>query len=847
MKKLFLTIVTVLFNFSLFANSVDIEQAKIVGKTFLQWQNILSMDNGKRLNLAHATNFSFLRGTTTEQSSYIYIFNLEDGGFVIVSADDRIMPVLGYADKGSINFNNLPPNARYWLASYERQIEYAIEHNIQPTAEISEQWTNLFNGRLLTPAQTASVSPLLTTEWNQSPYYNILCPYDAAQNALAVTGCVATAMAQIMKYWNYPVRGTGTHSYTEAYGTLSADFANAIYDWENMPNIMDWYNVPTARQLKAVGKLMYHCGVAANMSYSPLESGAQVFANSGGHTNQYCAENAFKNFFGYKNTIRGEQRNNNETAWINLLKTELDASRPVLYCAYSQLGGHAFVCDGYNSSNYFHFNWGWGGSANGYFSINNMYGYDDSHGVLVGIEPSAGIANNYILRLNAAIVFDNNIVEYGSPVSLSVGIKNNGTDNFSGKLSANIFDGNGNFIDALSTINNVNLSAGSNQTFNFSNYTTAFVPNNYSVSIYYQSENGLDWKKISDAAIANLAIFSVEYSSDITVNSSLNTNLGNYFIQNQNGQVSVQVQNFGTNTFAGKYRLTLAHFDGTTAQEIEILNETDGLLPNATRNLVFAGNITAEAGKYVMAVSYQQDGSQTWNFAGGNSYKNPVYINVQPSYPLLADAYENNNNRGIASLLPLNFIGDNAKIIVSANIHSTDDLDFYKISLPAGDTYSVSARLYDAYNSGNEFFYTLDAAFSYSLNLGNTWAEFMDDLMLNNLIITGSKTLFFQVKPFFIAETGTYKLEINVNKNINTDIKEVFYNNNNLIIFPNPVKDNLYVETNTDTNDRIQIIDIFGKILLTADKQSMPINVSNLPKGIYILKIGGNTGKFIKQ
>jgi PKD repeat protein len=222
--------------------------------------------------------------------------------------------------------------------------------------------------------------PLTQTTWDQSPFVNALCPSGS------VTGCVATAMAQIMKYWNFPPNGTGSHSYNEqTYGTQYVDFAATTYNWPAMVTAV-------AGPCPDIATLMYSCGVSVDMSYSPSGSGAYVISAQSPVIN--CAEYAFKTYFGYDpNTVLGiEYGNYTYQAFITILKNELDNSRPMQYAGYGQ-GGHTWVCDGYDVNDFFHMNWGWGGMYNSFFDLNALNPgsstFNSNQQVIIGIQPEA--------------------------------------------------------------------------------------------------------------------------------------------------------------------------------------------------------------------------------------------------------------------------------------------------------------------------------------------------------------------------------------------------------------------------------------------------------------------------
>ena len=356
------------------ANPVDEERARQVATTFLNNNSARSVD---------LTNVSSVVGF-----SNVYVFSTEKS-FVLVAADDCVQPILGYSLTGRFDFENMPDNKRAWIQGYSDEIRYAVDNQLRASSEVAQQWQDLTEGNPNTGKATTAVAPLLQTQWNQSSPYNMLCPGGS------VTGCVATAMAQIMKYWNYPEHGIGSHSYTHAtYGELSADFQSTNYDWTHMTNT--YTNNSTETQKLAVATLMYHCGVAVNMNYSPNASGA----------GSVIVAEALRNYFNYSSEIVYHVRSDYaDNAWIAMLKNDLNLNRPIWYHGTGSGGGHAFVFDGYNSNNYFHVNWGWGGYCDEYYAINNLNPgpggigsgtngiYNDDQGAIFGIRPSECTAN----------------------------------------------------------------------------------------------------------------------------------------------------------------------------------------------------------------------------------------------------------------------------------------------------------------------------------------------------------------------------------------------------------------------------------------------------------------------
>ena len=376
-RSLAFTMFLLSFTLGVMANPVGIGRARQVATTFLN-------NNGARS--AGLTDVSAMAGF-----SNVYVFTTENS-FVLMAADDRVQPILGYSLTGRFDVENMPANKRAWIREYNYGIQYAIDNQLRASSEVAQQWQDLAEGNFDVGRAITVVAPLIQTQWDQVSPYNMLCPSNS------VTGCVATAMAQVMKYWNYPAHGIGSHSYTPyshpEYGEQFADFQSTNYDWNNMLNT--YSGSSTYIQKLAVATLMYHCGVSVDMNYSPNGSGAG---------NAIVAE-ALKTYFNYSSDVVYHGRSDyDDNTWINMLKADLNLNRPIWYCGSGSGGGHAFVFDGYNNNNYFHVNWGWGGYCDEYYSINNMNPgpggtgsgsngiYNDYQGAIFGIHPSDCTAN----------------------------------------------------------------------------------------------------------------------------------------------------------------------------------------------------------------------------------------------------------------------------------------------------------------------------------------------------------------------------------------------------------------------------------------------------------------------
>lgn len=323
-----------------------------------------------------------------------YVVNFESEGFVIVAGDDRVQPILAFSDEGAFVTENIPAHIRFFLEGYAEEIQYAMDNPKAVDETTRQQWESLLSETI--PASIDGdgdivVAPLLgNNRWNQTKYYNDLCPADAtgdpAYGGHAAVGCGALVMGQVMRYWRFPSSGTGSHSYSSSYGTLSANFGATTYHYANMPDKLTFLDHPDSC-VEAVATLLYHCGVAVNMNYGPSASVA----------NSNRIVSALSQYFCYPTTIQYIERENlSAVAWLNCLKSELDEGAPFMYGGSGSYGGHVWICDGYQDNDYFHFNWGWGGQQNGFYALTNCstYGFNSNHAIIIGIrgpELPAGI------------------------------------------------------------------------------------------------------------------------------------------------------------------------------------------------------------------------------------------------------------------------------------------------------------------------------------------------------------------------------------------------------------------------------------------------------------------------
>lgn len=290
-----------------------------------------------------------------------FVYNVGNHSFVIIAGDDAHRPVIAYSDESSFDASNIPPALTYYLDGVAECIQRLRRSVAHP--QVAAEWASLLeHGRLASSAKARGTGYFCQTLWDQSYPYNYCCPEDPnGSGGHAIVGCLATAMSQLMRFWAYPTQGIGDHCYYhEDYGQICADFGNTTYDWENMPNVLSG-NSTEAEKL-ATGTLCFHCGVTIDMGYGPDGSGGASGPIPG----------VMHDYFNYSDAIVQLSRNDFETeVWKTMVREQFDMGWPMYYGGCQDGGCHAFICDGYDDNDYFHFNLGWGGSSNGWYLIDD--------------------------------------------------------------------------------------------------------------------------------------------------------------------------------------------------------------------------------------------------------------------------------------------------------------------------------------------------------------------------------------------------------------------------------------------------------------------------------------------
>lgn len=829
------------------------DEARQVASAFLQKNPAMLMKAPAANNQLNLIYESFpdrnLSGNQNQPLYYIYNRG-ENSGFVIVSADDRANAILGYADSGSFDFENIPENFRHWLGFYEKELTML---SLKPEEKATvANFPSVINPETVNVQKTAAqanagVAPLLGgIKWNQNSPYNDLCPLlPPANTTRAATGCAATAMAQVLKYHEWPVTGTGSNSYTtHTLGiSMSVDFSATTYDWANMT---DTYTTSSLQiQKDAVATLMLHCGVAADMDY-----------NTESATNTLKVANALKSNFGFDENLQRFMRDfYTRSEWIAILKEEIDNSRPVLYSGFTTAGaGHMFVCDGYDNEDYFHFNWGWGGMSNGFFAITALNpgdigigggdgtGYNSNQHILTGIQkPNASSVPSYVLAIDSLLTHP--VAAVARNDQFSIGIHqfwNFGMNTFDGMIGLALYNTSG-LVQVLSqgaiTLNS--YTGWSSLNIDNINIPGSIPDGVYKLHVIYKANTESDWQiargRVGTPNFVKTTLSSseIQFETDNSVYPQLTQNsisvTGNLY-QNKTGRFNVNITNSG-----GEYNSNVIVYLQSTADDDIYQNVTSQPLNIATGETVdkhYYGEITVDPGEYYYLVYTDPDNNPSTNSytllgwmvvnvlaepTGEFALTMPDVMsfpdnnNVPKNNAILTSQISNSGayfeNRMIAFIFPegggssLGYIGHQNVIIdagETATVNFTGTID-----LPNG-TYWIAAYFWN----------------------GSTWVSISPteksviQFTLGNAVWTGNSNHY----------------------------------EGKLTVYPNPATEKVFVKSDIIL-DAINIFDLSGRRifnLLPRKNGEIEVSVSGFEKGIYILQTIDaenriNNMKFVKK
>jgi len=810
------------------------------------------------------TNNTSLR--SAKENVYYYVFNIDaDNGFIIVSGDERAKDVLGYSENGGFDIDNIPASFHYWLSCYQEELEQLALQPLNDSLTFFE--TANIDATRAAQSYASSISPLLgNIKWDQGAPYNNLCPNDNTAN-ISVTGCVATGMAQVMRYHKWPEQGTGSYSYTPASvgHVISANFGATTYDWENMSET--YTGSETEDQKNAVATLMYHCGVAVSMDYTSGESGA----------NSYSIPNALSTYFGYDPNMKAYVRESYTKAeWMDFIKIELNASRPVLYSGRSDGGGHLFVCDGYDSNNKFHFNWGWSGSSNGYFEITALNpsslgigggtggGYNSSQAIFTGVQKPTGAADNSsyeIIHKGALKVSESQIARNGTFTITAGTCGNFGVRPFTGKIGLMLTTESGEPVQILGQFGLGTISAGSaygvngplsipgisiNQAVSNGNYRIYFG--------YWEEGTAADNWKITETRNAAPGYVNVTVASDKITFSSPTEGLPKLTVntfevigklyEGKTGQFKISITNNGGEYLDSYIAVYMQNYSNTSVSSF-ITSDKYFIGTGETKEFTLTGTIPFAAGNpsgdnYIVALMYDPT-----NSGSGSLSSLPEIISEQP---VLAAPVVNTVKLELTSHISFPDKDNVTPSTFNLKVDLKNTADYY------------DGEVYIAYHEGNGSYRFYDyqpvilepneEKTIYFTNAPDvSFGEQSVGILYYNPL---TNTAGWIIKYGEERESAT--LAYTFKDNITTGVEEEQIKaTGNVNIYPNPATD--YISFQSDEVVKsVRIVSLTGQTVISVKPETsgtLTIPVANISSGTYIIQIETNTNirtsKFIKK
>lgn len=642
MRRILLLIGVLALCFTANSKKVSVDDARRVATNF--WNQTTKSECPKLLNVSPIIGLA---------EQYLFV-SVNNDGFVIVAADDIATPILGYSVTNGFDSESLPAHLEEWLRHYDNEIAAARDAGYLGDKSSDDEWQRLFNNIERKGPARKSVSPMITTQWDQGYPYNIKCPYDfnGASNVRSVTGCVATAMSQVLKYWNWPLKGSGSHTYTcytlsesAPTQTVSADFSSTTYSWSAMPagggnSAGDW----AVGQRNAVSTLIFHCGVSVEMKYTYSSSSS---------SSAYIP-NALKSYFGYANTVNYVHKlGYSEDNWKNLIEGEIDDGRPVLYRGEGEdgTGGHSFVCDGYDASDNFHFNWGWSGAGDGYYTTNSLTptstgtgaglgNYTYSQGAVIKITPQFQTNNTFSIS---------DYVGMGGNLTGAVGLRNSGVTAFCGYIGVAAYNGDGQLVTLLATSEQITFNGNSSRTITIDHTVESpLTPGTYTAKAVC-SLNGSSWYPVKSGynGCTTEATFTVTDGSTPVEEMSLKT-FENFSINRSSYSVgdaiigSCSIKN--TSTWAYSGLIGVAAYSQTGEIASIMTTESRNIAANSAATIQFNYTIPTnfDIGTYTVKAISSRNNGNTWQTISGSSDGTPTHLVFSIGNNSIDTAVQNN-------------------------------------------------------------------------------------------------------------------------------------------------------------------------------------------------------------
>lgn len=749
--------------------------------------------------------------TGREGFNGLYVF-AGTQGYVVVSADDSGAPLLGYSDVGTFNPDSLAPSMKAWLESYADQIYRGAEAGV------------VYRG-VKSRVTRQKVSPMLTTTWDQTSPYNNLCPLDGGVRTY--TGCVATAMAQVMNYHKWPVKGTGSNSYSWNGQTLSMDFSTVTFDWNNMPANCNAAGVTDA-QKNGVATLMKACGYAVNMDYGTVDSGASSLMMV-----KALCEN-----FGYSKGGGWARRCFYTTdEWENLVYNELTTSGPVLYDGESGSGGHQFVCDGYDGEGYFHINWGWSGMSDGYFMLSaldpesqgaggSLSGYNFNQGIAVNVHPvSSADKVTPMMCCYGNFGVESNVSKLGNTIKLQCestsgvsGFFNFGASEISGYLGIKIVsaDGTKQVYAKGPKVNNVASGSG------FSSYMlalpTTLAAGTYYVTPAFQISGSATWSDMRGLLAGVSKLRMTVNGTTVTIADvapALKISDASFVTPlyiDTNFKLTFKAANMGEGDYYGN--LAVAVYNGTTKVAVSTDNVAVDLKPGDESTFTYVGLFDSDSG-------------------------------VEPGKTYTMKLVESNTGDEVAQLGSMTFKAKTTATIsvsgltITGGTTVTDpkSIEFTgKVSCQSGffaDRLVVA--LFGTQSNYSIAMTTTDVIF---LNAGET-ADFKASMDFSQAV-TGAK---YGAAVFYDGKQKTDLVVFTVKPS--SALNEVQGASTTMTVYPNPAEDYVTVSAAGEIAE-VNVYGLSGTLVKQANGvagSEISVDVSALAPGVYVVRVRTSDGK----
>jgi len=784
MKKL-ITFLIVFSTVYLSAEQISLDKAKLVATNFLTSQNSNKQNLKSKvkafnqITLTQITQLTknnstiFKSKSTVADTSLLYIFNVNDNqGFIVISGNDVTIPVLAYAEQGKIEEGNVPDGLMFFLNNYSEQLNNLKKNPIVQSSKVKVNWANLSTGILKKVASAQnSVAPLLDSlniKWGQSGAFNYDFP-KLNDNNEAYTGCVTTAIAQLLKFWSLPKNGFGYYSNQNGNipGLISAVYGNTIYNWDNMPGSYELIDAKNPNndelvKIKEVSNLMKQIGISINTNY--IEGGSNAKLED--------VPRALNKNFGYSDNITYIDKflnGTSDTEWESIIINELKWNRPVIYSGLSYFpkkAGHAFVCDGFKSTNninYFNFNWGWDGKSNitkTYCTISSIipsdkdYNFKYFQSAVIGIKPKK--FNNIDLQLKKIEITNKTI---NSNTNINVEVYNNDITDYNGSLYIAIFNKNFELITDRNIIDNIQIKKGTTFCNTFSYNSIKLLPGRYYISVFYKLD-GFEGVALDIGNKNNYIEINFQYAQfndKLLIKEPINFS-DNKIIKNAPFNVSAKIINDGLLSFSGKIGIGI--FNNNEIQQI--IDEQTIIIPALPYNNekiinFYSQGINVKSGYYLFCI-YKRTTEGEVFVLDSIQYSSKNISVISPP-----DPYESNdivNDAFIFNLLESS--SNNYHLTTTnANIMSIDDFDYYKIILPSGYKFCLNTSVYDSNHQTSNNDLTCDVVCRIYYN--SQWHNQFDKISSDTLISNGSP-IYFLIESKDGFQSGSYILDINIEK-----------------------------------------------------------------------------------